>query len=101
MGRDGFRFFSSRLDNLFCHSLTDATPRLNLHCRMRSVEEREETTHEMQRGGGWKGAGQDGHLVLSHPRPAAGSPGHVCVSTQTPGLGDDHFGRDPLMNRRM
>ena len=54
--RDGLCFSSSVLDNLFYHRLEDATPLRNLHCRMRSVEEREKMVWKRQRGGRWRGA---------------------------------------------
>ena len=54
--RDGLCFSSSVLDNLFYHRLADATPQRNLHCRMKSVEEREKMAWERQRGGRWRRA---------------------------------------------
>ena len=68
--RDGLCFSSSVLDNLFYHSLADATPRLNLHCRMRSVEEREKMAWERQRGGRWGGGQVRGPPGSVTPRPA-------------------------------
>ena len=54
--RDGLCFSRSVLDNLFYHRLADATPQHNLHCRMKSVEEREKMAWERQRGGRWRRA---------------------------------------------
>ena len=47
--RDGLCLSSSVSDNLFYHSLADATPWHNLHCRMRSVEESKKMAWERQR----------------------------------------------------